>query len=332
MEDGSDEKSKKRYGNSNSGGSGGGNVPQYKKSHFPQYHEQQQTLNQYPPKSKHYDYYEGYKDSHHYNYNEYDSPDHRHSSDNNSSKNANSYLQKNLSNKNTDSYEEYNYTDKNRYYSSSHHMGRKEQHPMNHYPQQHSPPQHQVGLNSGIIQGTLIPPGFVYRQGSPNRIVPVQEHSPPKMPPNGNFLPSQAIPMLPGMEEQDYPEDYHQGYHVSPQGISPKMQQGNAQGINSNGDSPSNYRPFGTHFGPHILNRYGGIGDYYTPQANQFRSRMQANAPPGDISARNTQPKNPEKAHGKTVKTTNLGFSSLAEEVVKMHEPLVVGQYTEENN
>lgn len=80
-------------------------------------------------------------------------------------------------------------------------------------------------------------------------------------------------------------------------------------------DSPSNYKPFGTHFGPKILNRYGSNADYYTPQARGMVRPMQnpySQLTYGDSSSKS----NPfgKVADSKTMPAL-VGFSSLVAQV-----------------
>lgn len=86
------------------------------------------------------------------------------------------------------------------------------------------------------------------------------------------------------------------------------------------GDSPSNYKPFGTHFGPKILNRYGGHADFLTPQAKNVMSHQYGNLP-GDASAKSSPFKKSGQPARKTQPELLLGFSSLAEQVVKNKAP-----------
>ena len=80
------------------------------------------------------------------------------------------------------------------------------------------------------------------------------------------------------------------------------------------GDSPTNYRPFGTHFGPKILNRYGSNMDYFTPQAKNMVLNQYALLP-GDASSKSSTFKK-SGAHDFNTMPALPGFSSLAEQVV----------------
>lgn len=85
------------------------------------------------------------------------------------------------------------------------------------------------------------------------------------------------------------------------------------------GDSPSNYKPFGTHFGPRIINRYGGHADFLTPQAKNFMPRQYGNLP-GDTSSKSSPFKKSGLPVAKTQPVISQGFSSLAEQVVKQKD------------
>lgn len=82
------------------------------------------------------------------------------------------------------------------------------------------------------------------------------------------------------------------------------------------GDSPSNYNPFGTYFGPKILNKYGSNADYFTPQAKTMMSHKYA-PQPGDASSRSSPFKKSSDPDSKTMPVL-MGFSSFAEKAAKI--------------
>lgn len=80
-------------------------------------------------------------------------------------------------------------------------------------------------------------------------------------------------------------------------------------------DSPSNYKPFGTHFGPRIVNKYGGYTDFFTPQNKQIAGQQYTTVL-GDASSRSSPFKKTGIPSSKN-QTDNIGFSSYTEEVLK---------------
>lgn len=146
-----------------------------------------------------------------------------------------------------------------------------------------------------------------------------EEMSSYQLNPSNMYRAENYIPLV----EEDEPNGYGELYPTT-------EQLGNHSNIHSLpnigqpalADSPSNYKPFGTHFGPKILNRYGSNMDYFTPQAKVVMGHPYAMVP-GDSSTKSSTFKKSDVLDSKTMPTL-IGFSSLAEHVAKrrtMHSP-----------
>lgn len=125
------------------------------------------------------------------------------------------------------------------------------------------------------------------------------------------------IPLI----EEEEPEGYGDLYPMDDKLNSNPVNMNSLPNIGRlpNSDSPSNYRPFGTHFGPKILNRYGSNMDYFTPQAKNMVLHQYVHLP-GDASTKSSTLKK-NGAHDFKTMPTLPGFSSLAEQVVKGKSP-----------
>ena len=150
-------------------------------------------------------------------------------------------------------------------------------------------------------------------------ILPIQNEEETSQKNNSSrYFPSPEF--IPLIEEEDH-EGYEDQYslHEGEQQRQHNQHAYSYMGPLQKEDSPSNYKPFGTHFGPRILNRYGGHADFLTPQAKHMVPHQYGN--PGDSSTKS----NPFNKNGhpgaKTKPATSQGFSSLAEHVVKSKVP-----------
>ena len=121
----------------------------------------------------------------------------------------------------------------------------------------------------------------------------------------------QYIPLI---EENEY-EVYKELYNLDETAnrICANMQESN-NSHSLKADSPSNYKPFGTHFGPRVLTRNAGQSDFLTPQSKHLSNRQYNNLP-GDCSSKMTSLKKNENLTFKT-QPELLGFSSLVEKVL----------------
>lgn len=127
--------------------------------------------------------------------------------------------------------------------------------------------------------------------------------------PQGQFFPGRAF--LPLMEEEDqdaFEDHYSLQKHQIPLGNQGYHGMGKA-------DSPSNYKPFGTHFGPRVLTRYGH-SDFLTPQARTVMSH-QYGVLPGDSSSRSSPFKKNGQLPAKTQPVISNGFASFAEHAAR---------------
>jgi hypothetical protein len=204
---------------------------------------------------------------------------------------------------------------------------------------QHIIPREQPNVDSQKSMGQLRG-GFT--SASPPRLAPPTHHLPteeiPPSKPNQLILPIQNDDESPrAMNSGQYfqgrnnfipliEEEDHDGFEDPYSLNDPENQHqlGGQQFANigqmQKGDSPSNYKPFGTHFGPRILNRYGGHADFLTPQAKNIMSHQYGNLP-GDSSAKSSPFKKSGPPARKTQPELQLGFSSLAEQVVRNKAP-----------
>ena len=146
--------------------------------------------------------------------------------------------------------------------------------------------------------------------------VPIHDEDEPSQAINSSqYYPGTAfIPLIEEEDQEGYEEPY--SLHNTNNQRQSKDQGFATMGPLNKGDSPSNYRPFGTHFGPRILNRYGGHADFLTPQAKHVMPHQYVNLP-GDTSSKSSPFQKSLTPVSKTQPVLSLGFSSLAEQVVK---------------
>lgn len=180
---------------------------------------------------------------------------------------------------------------------SAHHKGGYSHSPPSRLPFSHKPPSEE-GESTGPSRPHL----------------PTQDDEASLKPNAGNMY--QAPNYIPLIEEEPegygelYPRDNGNGQQANIHSL-PNI------GLPLNADSPSNYKPFGTHFGPRIMNRYGTNVDYFTPQAKAMLGHPYAMLP-GDSSSRSS----PFKKAGQDSKTmpSLVGFAALAEQVANRTE------------
>ena len=143
----------------------------------------------------------------------------------------------------------------------------------------------------------------------------VNDEDPSQQMTTEQYYPDRAF--IPLIEEEDH-DGYDDPYSIANHNNQHQLaNQGFPNlGQMQKGDSPSNYKPFGTHFGPRILNRYGGHADFLTPQAKHVMSHQYVNLP-GDSSSKSSPFQKNGQPVPKTQPVISLGFSSLAEQVVK---------------
>jgi hypothetical protein len=146
-------------------------------------------------------------------------------------------------------------------------------------------------------------------------ILPIMNDDEPSQQMTEKYYPGRNF--IPLIEEEDH-DGYEDPYSI--QNPIDQHQLANHSfpniGQMQKGDSPSNYKPFGTHFGPRILNRYGGHSDFLTPQAKHVMPHQNGNLP-GDTSSKSSPFQKNGHPVPKTQPVISQGFSSLAEQVVK---------------
>lgn len=163
----------------------------------------------------------------------------------------------------------------------------------------------------------------LFRLASPAKLSPINpplEDLSPRWRAAAGLLQHNMIPV----PEEDH-EMYHKSSHykVEDMNLKPmKMLNDNVAPLKMLpiGDSSPNYSHFGggTYFGPTVLNKYGGLRDYFTPQANQLRTQNYANLP-GHTSSKSSkfqQGVKKAKGLGKVV----TGFSMLSKSAIKNQE------------
>lgn len=163
----------------------------------------------------------------------------------------------------------------------------------------------------------------ILKSVSPTRIpktLPLQEESTPRHSAQ-NYL---SNPMLPVPEEE-----YGEGFQESPYQLEfdkyenqtrPEhlIQQQPRVALPLDNSPANNYQPFrsGTYFGPSILNKYRGDGDFFTPQANQLRS-VHLNAVNGDMSSKSSKLQNHGPQTLNSIGPQTTGFSSMVDNAIK---------------